>query len=121
MIEIVNNTPTWLFQSKECNEIENVRHFFLAAPDACCFITSSVMCLTFTTCPFTGPADLLFLDFIFPGSGYMVLVGKPKGRGNLEDLDLDERMILKWILRKQDGSGCTGFIWLRVGTASGLF
>jgi len=48
-------------------------------------------------------------------------VGKPKGRDHLEDLDLDGRMILKWILKKQDGRGCTGFIWLRVGTGSGLF
>jgi hypothetical protein len=51
----------------------------------------------------------------------VVLVGKPKGREHLEDLDLDGRMILKWILKEEDGSGCIGFIWLRVGTGSGLF
>ena len=48
----------------------------------------------------------------------MVSVGKPKGRDHLEDLDLDGRIILKWILRKWAGSGCTG---LRAGTGSGLF
>jgi len=66
-MESVNITPMWLFPSKECNEIENVRHFFLTAllastsdPDVCCFniikqfITRSVMFLTFTTCPFVG-------------------------------------------------------------------
>jgi hypothetical protein len=66
MMETVIDTPTWLFTSKEFNEFENLRHFFPTAPDACFFITSSVMCLTITTCPFTGPADLPFLDLIFP-------------------------------------------------------
>jgi hypothetical protein len=29
-------------------------------------------------------------------------------------------IILKWILKKYDGSGWSGFIWLRVGTSGGL-
>ena len=50
----------------------------------------------------------------------MGLVGKPKGRDHFEDVDLDGRMILKWVLKKQDGRGCTGFIWLRVGTGGAV-
>ena len=69
--------------------------------------------------PVCGSADLLFLDLIIPGSVYVGLVGKPKGRDHLENLDLDGRLILKWILKKQSGRGCTGFIWLRVGTGRG--
>jgi hypothetical protein len=52
------------------------------------------------------------LDLIIPGSAYMGLVGRSKERDHFEDLDLDGRMILKWILKKQDGRSCTGFIWL---------
>jgi hypothetical protein len=66
-MESVSVTLMWLFASEECSGIENVRRFFLTAslastfdPDACCFniikefITISVMCLAFTTCPFMG-------------------------------------------------------------------
>jgi hypothetical protein len=38
-------------------------------------------------------------------------VGKPEGRRPLgEDLGVDERMILKWIVRRY-----VGFVWLRIG------
>ena len=37
-----------------------------------------------------------------------------------EDLDIDGRIILKCILNKSVGSAWTGFIWLRIGTNSGL-
>jgi hypothetical protein len=43
-----------------------------------------------------------------------------KGRGNSEDLGVDGKIILKWILRKQDAGVWTGFIWLRIGTRGGL-
>jgi hypothetical protein len=43
-----------------------------------------------------------------------VLVGKP------EDLDVRERIILNWILEKQDGLVWIGFIWLRTGTSGGI-
>jgi hypothetical protein len=33
----------------------------------------------------------------------------------LKDLGLDERIILKWILKKYDGIVWTGFIWLGIG------
>jgi hypothetical protein len=39
-----------------------------------------------------------------------------KRRDNLRDLGVDERKILKWILRKQDEKMWTGLIWLMIGT-----
>jgi hypothetical protein len=37
-------------------------------------------------------------------------------RNHFRDLDLGERIILKWILRKQDVRMWTGFMWLRVAS-----
>jgi hypothetical protein len=42
--------------------------------------------------------------------------GSLKGRGNSEDIGVDRKMILDWILRKYGGKVCTGHIWLRIGT-----
>jgi hypothetical protein len=33
-------------------------------------------------------------------------------RDNLGNLDVNERIILKWVLKKQDGTAQTGFMWL---------
>jgi hypothetical protein len=44
----------------------------------------------------------------------------PKGRGNMEDLVIDGRMILRRILQKQDVRVWTGFVWLRIGISGGL-
>jgi hypothetical protein len=36
-------------------------------------------------------------------------------RGNFERRNVDEKVILKWVLKKQCGRVWTGFIWLRIG------
>ena len=46
--------------------------------------------------------------------------GELRERDNMEDLDVDGKMILKCIFRKWDGQAWTGLIWLRIGTGGGL-
>jgi hypothetical protein len=41
------------------------------------------------------------------------LVRKPE-KDCLEDIGLDEKIMLKWFLKKQDGRPWTEFIWLRI-------
>jgi hypothetical protein len=43
-------------------------------------------------------------------------VGRPEGRGHLEDPGVDGRIILKWIFKKWDGMAWPGLVWLRKGT-----
>jgi hypothetical protein len=43
-----------------------------------------------------------------------------KGRDHLVNLSIDERIILKWMVKKQDGSVWTGFIRLRKKIIGGL-
>jgi hypothetical protein len=42
-----------------------------------------------------------------------------KGGDNLEDLSIDGKIILNWILRKEGGKLWTGCIWLRIGSIGG--
>jgi hypothetical protein len=46
--------------------------------------------------------------------------GNLRERDHLEDPDLDEMIILKWIFKKWDGEAWTGLSWLRKGTGGGL-
>jgi hypothetical protein len=47
-------------------------------------------------------------------------VGTLRERDHLEDIDLDGRIILKWIFKKWDGGAWTGLMWLRIGTGGRL-
>jgi len=38
----------------------------------------------------------------------------------LENLDVDERIILKSVFKKWDREAWTGLLWLRTGTGDGL-
>ena len=53
-------------------------------------------------------------------SACRILVGKLKERDRSEDLGLDWRRILKWIINKWDGRLWVTFICRNAGTGSGL-
>ena len=46
--------------------------------------------------------------------------GEHEGRNHLEDLNIDGRIILKWILNKQNGRAWTRLIWLRIDISCSL-
>jgi hypothetical protein len=48
------------------------------------------------------------------------LDGKSKGKRPLEDLDVDGKTTLEWILGKLGGRAWNGFIWLRIRTNGGI-
>ena len=48
-----------------------------------------------------------------------VLVGNLRKRDHLEDSGVDGRIILRWIFRKLEWVGGTGWSWLRIGTGGG--
>jgi hypothetical protein len=52
---------------------------------------------------------------------YRVWVGKPEERGHLEGLGIEERKILKWMLKKQAGRAWAVLLWLSIGTSNRLF
>jgi len=44
----------------------------------------------------------------------------PSYCGHVDYPGVDERIILKWILKKWDGETWTGLIWLKIRTGGGL-
>jgi hypothetical protein len=50
---------------------------------------------------------------------YRVWVGKPEGRNHLEEPGVNERIILRWIVRKWDFGEWTGSSCFRIGTGGG--
>jgi len=50
---------------------------------------------------------------------HRVLEGKPEGKSHLEDPDVNERIVLRWIFRKWDVGVWTGSSWLGIGTGGG--
>ena len=46
-------------------------------------------------------------------------MGDQRERDYFEDLGVDGRIILKWIVKKKDGEAKTGLLWLRTGTVTG--
>jgi len=44
------------------------------------------------------------------GNVYNISVGKPEGKDNSEDLSVDARKILEWILGKHGRNGFTGVV-----------
>jgi hypothetical protein len=52
-------------------------------------------------------------------NAYDISVGKPEGKRQLERR-LGGKIILEWILGKQDGSALTACIWFRIGTSEGI-
>jgi hypothetical protein len=49
-------------------------------------------------------------------NAYRILFVNLSGSDNLGDIDVDENVVLKWILYKWDMRMWIGFIWLRIGT-----
>jgi hypothetical protein len=51
---------------------------------------------------------------------YRVLVGRPEGKYQWEDLGLGGGIRLRWTLERQRSMSRTGFSWLSIGSSDGL-
>jgi hypothetical protein len=52
---------------------------------------------------------------------YRILMGRLKERDHLEDLIIDKKMLLKWMINTLDGKVRIGFFWVRIGIVMGSF
>jgi hypothetical protein len=53
-------------------------------------------------------------------NAYNVLVESLKGRVHSEDLGVDGRIILEWVVEKEGGKLWIGCIWISIGSGGGL-
>jgi hypothetical protein len=54
-------------------------------------------------------------------NAYSVLVATPEGKGHLKDVSIQDRIILKWILKQQDREGFNSVILLRMCTSGSIW
>jgi hypothetical protein len=52
-------------------------------------------------------------------NAYRVFLGNLEERDHSEDLSIDGKVILEWVLKKYSGRGWLGLVWLRPYTSSG--
>jgi len=55
-------------------------------------------------------SNTVLLGWLNQGRWYKISVGKPEEKKTHEDVQVDGRITLKWIIRKQNMSGWTGSI-----------
>jgi hypothetical protein len=51
---------------------------------------------------------------------YRNVLENPKELEHLEDLCLDGRVIFRWIVKQEDGTPWTGYVYMRTGKIGGL-
>jgi hypothetical protein len=54
-------------------------------------------------------------------NAYRILVGKSEAKRPLGKSIIDERIILRWILKEYGLMVCSGFICIRIGSSGTLF
>jgi hypothetical protein len=52
---------------------------------------------------------------------HRLLMGRLKERDHLEDLGMDEKILLKWMINAVDGKVWIGFFWVGIGIMMGSF
>jgi hypothetical protein len=53
-------------------------------------------------------------------NSYRILVEKPEGKYEAEDMGVGGRIILEWVLEEWGGKMWSGLIWLKIGTGGRL-